>query len=187
MPINWLVAKYYYYVKAFAANSVGTGYGNEVSFLTPPLALGQSYRGGVIYYIDNSGEHGLIAAASDQSINAQWFNGKSYIRTGATGAEVGEGNANTIMIINKQGEGIYAAAYCYNLELNGYDDWFLPSKDELNLIFQQKELIGGFSNDFYWSSTEYGEGSAWEQVFNSGTQYYVNKNFQIHVRAIRAF
>lgn len=175
-----------YFVKAFVVNSAGTGYGSEVSFVTLPLEVGQSYGGGIIFYLNETGKHGLIAVANDQSDNSQWFNG-AIIRTGATGSSIGDGEANTNLIVNSLGEGNYAASFCYNLELNGYSDWFLPSKDELNLMFLHKDLIGGFSDDFYWSSTELGEGSAWEQVFNTGAQYFVNKNSQIRVRAIRAF
>ena len=68
------------------------------------------------------------------------------------------------------------------------DGWRLPSKDELNLLYENKEKIGGFVNRYYWSSTEYGADKAWRQTFNSG---YVNegygKNFTYYVRAVRTF
>jgi hypothetical protein len=127
-----------------------------------------------------------VAAAGDQGSGVPWFNG-SYVVTGATGTGVGTGQANTVAIMSVQGAGNYAARLCDQLELNGFSDWFLPSKDELNALFVQRELIGGFVDGFYWSSTEQGEGSAWEQAFNTGTQYYANKNFPIRIRAIRAF
>ena len=71
--------------------------------------------------------------------------------------------------------------------LNGFSDWFLPSKDELDALFLEKARVGGFTEGFYWSSTEQGEGSAWEQVFNTGAQHFANQNFPIKVRPIRAF
>ncbi|MFH1766464.1 MAG: DUF1566 domain-containing protein, partial [Gemmatimonadota bacterium] len=126
------------------------------------------------------------AAAGDQGSSVHWFNG-SYVVTGATGTEIGTGQANTAAIISAQGAGNFAASLCDQLVLNGFSDWFLPSKDELNALYLQETQLGGFIDGFYWTSTEHGEGSAWEQVFNTGTQYYANKNFPIQVRAIRAF
>lgn len=154
--------------------------------IPPPLAVGQEYGGGIIFLLDETGAHGLAAAPSDQGSDVPWFNG-SIVMTGATGTGVGAGATNTAAIISAQGDGRYAANLCDQLVLNGFSDWFLPSKDELHALFLQKDEVGGFTDGFYWSSSEHGEGSAWEQAFNSGTQYYVNKNFPIQVRAIRAF
>jgi hypothetical protein len=151
-----------------------------------PLAVGQSHAGGVIFYLDETGEHGLAAAPIDQGSTVGWFNGE-YVVTGATGIGIGTGQANTSAIVNAQGEGNYAASLCDQLVLNGFDDWFLPSKNELDALYLSKAVVSGFSEDFYWSSTEHGEGSAWEQVFNTGAQYNANKNFHIRVRAVRAF
>ncbi len=71
------------------------------------------------------------------------------------------------------------------------DGWRLPTKDELNLLYENKEKIGGFARDYYWSSTEYGFPSAWEQDFNfgfsSGTPYVNFKASPVYVRAVRAF
>lgn len=151
-----------------------------------PLVVGQSHGGGIIFYLDDADEHGLIAAASDLDGDPHWFNG-SHLVTGATGTEIGTGQANTSAIVNVQGAGSYAAGLCDQLVLNGFSDWFLPSKDELNALFLQKARVEGFDEGFYWSSTEHGEGSAWEQVFNTGDQHFANKNFPIKVRPIRAF
>ena len=153
---------------------------------TPPLSLGQEHAGGIIFYLDETGAHGLAAAPTDQGSTVGWLNGE-YLVTGATGTALGAGQANTLAIVNAQGEGNYAASLCDQLVLNGFSDWFLPSKDELNALFLSKTVVGGFSEDFYWTSSEHGEGSAWEQVFNTGVQYYANKNFHKRVRAVRAF
>ncbi len=160
---------------------------NDDKIINPAAhTIGEKYGGGIIFYIDGSGQHGLIAASSDQSASIQWFNG-SYTATSAVDSTVGAGQLNTTAVVSIQGAGNYAASICDQLVLNGYDDWFLPSKNELNLLYQQKEIVSGFTNNFYWSSTEHGVGSAWEQNFIDGTKYFVNKNFQICVRAIRAF
>jgi len=67
------------------------------------------------------------------------------------------------------------------------DGWRLPTKDELNLLYENKEKIGGFANFYYWSSTEDGSNNAWRQDFNNGYQIPNYKNFTLYVRAVRAF
>ncbi|MFA6506287.1 MAG: hypothetical protein WCT14_09325, partial [Treponemataceae bacterium] len=69
----------------------------------------------------------------------------------------------------------------------GYDDWFLPSKDELNLMYGQKGVIGSFASDYYWSSSEVDNYGAWGQGFASGGQYDYYKGSGIRVRAVRTF
>jgi len=64
--------------------------------------------------------------------------------------------------------------------------WRLPTKDELNMLYENKEEIGGFAYFFYWSSTETGNGSAWVQYFSNGVQGYYNKLNCYCVRAVRA-
>jgi len=156
------------------------------AFTSSLLYVGMPYKGGVIAYIDSTGQHGLIAAPSDQSTGIQWYNG-SYITTSATGTTIGTGQSNTTAIIAAQGAGSYAAKLCEDLVLNGYNDWFLPSKDELNMLYQNKDLIGGFSSDVYWSSSDYYHDYAWYQFFNSGIPYYTTKDNTYRVRAVRYF
>ena len=116
----------------------------------------------------------------------QWYNG-SYVTTGATGTAVGAGQANTTKIVATQGAGNYAAKLCDDLVLNGYSDWFLPSKDELNLLYQQRSVVGGFSSYNYWSSTEgINDGESF-QSFSNGWQYGTNKYGALYVRAVRGF
>ena len=71
---------------------------------------------------------------------------------------------------------------CANLG-NG---WRLPTKDELNLIYENKNVVGGFANYYYWSSTEAGFKYAWNQSFLNGLQFNGNKDFAYFVRAVRA-
>jgi hypothetical protein len=177
-----------YYVRAYATNSVGTAYGAEVNFTTSPVtfSIGQSYGGGIIFYIDGSGQHGLIAATSDQSTGAQWGCWGTTI-SGADGTAIGTGGQNTLDLMAGCTTAEIAARFCNAYTGGGYNDWFLPSKDELNQMYLQKTIIGGFADTYYWSSSEYTAGTSWYQNFANGVQNGLNKNYTYNVRAIRAF
>ena len=159
------------------------------------LAIGDTHQGGIVFYLDGNGG-GLIAAVADQSSGIQWYNG-SYVTTGATGTAIGTGSANTDAIILAQGatETSYAAGLARAYTDGTYTDWFLPSKDELNLMYdnigQGNVLglgnVGNFANYYYWSSTEYDFNIAWQQDFNDGNQYVSYKFNTVNVRAVRAF
>ena len=149
------------------------------------LAIGQSYQGGIIVYLDSTGQHGLIVATADQSEGIQWYNG-SYLVTGATGTAIGTGLTNTNTIIAAQGSGSYAASIARDYNGGGYTDWSLPSKDELNQLYVNRAAIGGFDYEYYWSSTEHDNNNGWLQGFDYG-QFYDNKNTTSPVRAVRAF
>src|SRR5690554_1686665 len=159
------------------------------------LAIGDSYQGGIIFWLDATGQHGLIAATADQNTGIQWYNGTNRY-TGTAGDGLYAGAMNTAMIVATQmadnQSGSFAAKVCadYSVTVGGvtYGDWYLPSKYELNLLYLQKNAVGGFDNAYYWSSTEFSNSRAWEQNFANGNQSDGNKNFLMHrVRAVRAF
>jgi len=147
--------------------------------------------GGLIFYdkgIYSDGWRYLEASPSNQSPGGQWYNG-SYTTTGATGTEIGTGSTNTAAIITSQGSGTYAANFCKGT-LFGYDDWFLPSRDELNQMYVNLGAygVGNFvTGNFYWSSTEYSADEAWSQSFYNSTQDQDNKSYTGATRAVRAF
>jgi surface protein len=150
------------------------------------LVIGLSYQGGIIAYIDSTGQHGLIAATADQSEGIQWYNGTNIV-TGATGTAIGTGLTNTNAIIAAQGSGSYAASIARDYNGGGYTDWFLPSKDELNQLYENKTAISGFTDAWYWSSTEFNNDVAWLQIFSNGNQNDDIKANTYYVRAVRAF
>ncbi|GHV10498.1 hypothetical protein FACS189491_00040 [Spirochaetia bacterium] len=79
---------------------------------------------------------------------------------------------------------------CASFNYDGYTDWFLPSLDELDLMYKNLAMkgLGGFTGDWYWSSSELSIGYVWEQRFSDGRQgYYYLKDGTSCIRAVRAF
>ncbi|MCP4633358.1 MAG: DUF1566 domain-containing protein, partial [candidate division Zixibacteria bacterium] len=155
-----------------------------------PLAIGDEYGGGIIFWLDASKAHGLIAATSDISTPAQWG---EYFNTKAIIFGVYAGMQNTNLIIAKQGVDGYAADLCaehfVNTENNEYyDDWYLPSDTELRLLYYYNETEADLENPLsgaYWSSTEVGSGTA--RYATSSTSGGDEKTKSKKVRPIRAF
>jgi hypothetical protein len=146
---------------------------------------GPGPAGGKVFYLtDASGEHGMEAAPADQSSGIQW--GCYGTTVGGTSTAYGTGKANTTTINAQCGTGL-AASIAASYSLDGIDGWYLPSKDELNLLYQQKAVVGGFADFNYWSSSEYNSSYAWSQLFYYGLQAYGNKDYTLPVRAVRAF
>ena len=162
---------------------------NDGSCIGP--CMGCKYQGGIVFYLDGNGG-GLIAALVDQSNSAPWgCDGVNIL--GANATSIGSGNLNTTNIeIDCETNGT-AADICANLYLSGYNDWYLPSKDELDLMYQNLKRgsslnnLGGFSNADYWSSTQGNQSIAWKQGFYGGYQSYGSKSILAAVRAIRKF
>ncbi len=156
--------------------------------------IGEYYGGGIVFYIYDDGRHGLVAAEEDIDPAIEWYNGiLRYTNTAGDG--VGAGEMNTTLIVAQQTDdnpmSNFAAKACadYAVPYMGvtFGDWYLPSKYELALLFFNKDLVGGFSENNYWSSTEFSSISAWCQNFSTGVVANLNKSFPYSVRAIRAF
>jgi hypothetical protein len=177
-----------YYIRAYVILNSGTYYGNELTFTTETYELGQSFQGGIIFYIDDTRKHGLITTSTDISDGIKWYKG-TYVLTGATDKSIGSGLYNTIKIVNKLGDGNYAAKICYDLVHQGYSDWYLPSQYELDELINNYlyAMIDRYNS--YWSSTESGGsglsyGAYWRNHSFSGHDNEYSNN---RVRAIRAF
>jgi len=169
--------------------------GNTISATSgSTLAIGQSYQGGIIFWLDDTGQHGLIAAREDLSTKIPWYNG-TYKYTGTTGDGLYSGAMNTTILVATQmadnQTGNFAAKGCadYSVTESGvtYGDWYLPSKYELNLLYLQQNAVGGFASVWYWSSTENNNLEAWVQYFANGSQFDEGKGYTKYVRPIRAF
>ena len=117
---------------------------------------------------------------------AQWGCFGTLI-AGADGTNIGTGEKNTTDIVTGCPTVGIAARRAKNLVLGGQSDWFLPSKNELNQMYIRRTAIGGFSPDFYWSSSEFSDSSPWGQHFSFNEQYDQNKVITYYVRPVRAF
>jgi hypothetical protein len=180
-----------YYVRAYAITENNIyAFGNEVSFTTQPI--GQTGPGGGIVFFDKGNNNGgwqyLEAASSDQSTGIEW--GCYGTAIPGTQWSVGSGDANTTLIVAGCNETTFAAKLCADLTLGGQTDWFLPSVDELDLMFRNLHVYGQGNFDmstYYWSSAEFDYNIA--LVFDFGNEWFntFEKYNTGYVRAVRAF
>lgn len=171
------------------------------SVLKSKLAIGMLYQGGVIGYIMQLGDpgyivgevHGLIIASSDQSIGNKWM---GIYSNSVTEWVIGSGNQNTINIVNHSNSATSAAAICYNLVLNGYSDWYLPSRKELEQIYFNRTILGGFGGGIYWTSSGQSSGFGTAAIdnkyaycvnFSNGTPYQSYSELVTYTYRVRAF
>ena len=149
-------------------------------------SIGTSCGGGKIAYIDGTGIHGFIAALSNQSTGTTWGCYGTAI-SGADGTAIGTGHQNTHDMIAAGCTN--AAQLTHGVTINGYADWYLPSKDELSQLYVNQTAIGGFVANIYWSSSECTADTAWIQIINGTSQYpYCStRSNSLLVRAIRDF
>ena len=185
-----------YHVRAYATNSAGTAYGADVTFTATAATIGQVISGGNmfgnVFSVDGTGLHGLIADAWGFGVS-DW--GCTSTSIGTTGTAIGTGAANTTAIINDivnnacASPSMYAA---YAAEISRWygPDWYLPSKDEFDLLWTNRVAAGvdgAISTAFpFWSSSEYDNVKAW---YFDGTNWLSTglKTDQYMVWPIRSF
>ncbi len=167
---------------------------NEVSARDKDYRIGdKGPAGGWIFY--DKGRHSggwryLEAAPEDQG-QGNWFFCEGEV-PGTGGTSPGSGKGNTRAIVKIGGESDIAATIAARYRGGGKSDWFLPSRDELDLMYKNlhKAGIGGFSNGDYWSSsgrTQNRFTDGWSQNFASGKQSVTYGENQFAVRAARSF
>ena len=121
--------------------------------------IGESYGGGIIFYVTPNGQHGLIAETQDQSTSSNWYNAQDKISTSSNHSTAGK----------------------------NYADWRSPTSNELNLLYTQRNIVGGFVSIIYWSSSESDYNESFAKDFSNGTVSPSDKHNTFRVRAIRAF
>jgi len=176
----------------YAANAgTATGGGNFTHY------IGEEYGGGVIFHLwkDNAGvEHGLIVALTDQSTSQAWSDVTST-EIGASAQSSWDGLSNSNAIVGQAGHTSSAAKLCLDLVSGGQSDWYLPSIQELNMLWNNyftvarvlSQISGAtqLSNSYYWSSSENLYNYAWAFAFVHIGNF--NKSSTYYVRAVRAF
>lgn len=128
------------------------------------MNIGDEHGGGIVFFIDNTGNHGLIAAKKDVACHS---------------SNCGEGR----FVWND------AVAACHDFVSNGYRDWFLPNKEQLNQLYLKKNVVGSFADysTGYWSSSESTVNNAWLQLFINGFQSHGHKVYLNRIRPVRIF
>ena len=181
-----------YALYAETAESIGTHY------------VGELYGGGVVFWVDQTGNHGLICSMIDLSTSQVWSN-IDATEIGATAQSDWDGNSNSTAITGQAGHTSSAAKLCIDYTntdygTGTYSDWYLPSRGELNDLWNsikavQKALDSdgnpattAIIKNYYWSSSEYNGYSAWLFSFGFGYADYATKDYAVvYVRAVRAF
>jgi hypothetical protein len=187
-----------YYVRAFVQNGVGLTFSNEIELKTEPEAeysLFDIGAGGGLVFLDlgnyNKGWRYMEAKKIDNPFynNTFWFD-HEYIPVGTLHA-IGQGEINSYKF-NTQNRAINQLSSMQvlaNMEINGYQDWFLPSIDELIEIREKLYLnnLGGFEDGTYWSSTEKDDMKALLLDFSNGSEIPEYKALSNKVIAVRLF
>lgn len=143
VTIDDLIPNTTYKYRLVVVNIGGTTSSNELSFLSLNYAIGVEYLGGIIASLDGTGTHGVIVSKNDLT-SSKWSNSNESVSTNAS-----TGDTNTSNIINTTGSGDCAAKKCRDLG----DDWYLPSRNELYLLYDKKTDLN-ITGSFYWSSTQ---------------------------------
>jgi hypothetical protein len=190
-----------YYCRPYATNVVGTSYGDEISFYTDyNIEIGSVYKGGVIVYLLKSGDkgydanliHGLIAIPQNQISQTirKWGCDGTDIVNAKEVKFIGSGKSNTSEIIKNCNDINCGAKYCDSFVFNGFDDWFLPSIEELftlalNNSKLKYDLLSPQTNHI-WSSSQIDSKRAYALYLTDRTPTY-SKNTSFAIIPFRVF
>lgn len=187
--------------------------GDDSDVLIENIEIGDFIGGGIVFWIDSSGQHGLVCSVKDQPVG-RWlrkqtsdYNTKNMITkslVGKTSRDLGTGFSNTDIITSAVGGLSNAAAMARDYNGGGFSDWYLPSFEELRIMYFSQDLIdassiknGGspFAMKWYWSSSHcINSGTFWGPedgalAFNFEEQRYfcLSGASKRGIRAIRNF
>lgn len=185
-----------YFVKTETDPTGGVNYSAIVStslLYNEPYAsignhfLGEYYGDGIVFYVDENGQHGLITATIDKSKRIKRHNGKFSVTHDARDEiEIREYNTERINAI--KGAGSSNAQIFDNPQDDNLSDWYLPTRYDLNLLYVRRAVIGGYS-DFAkgWRSTEMSSVNAWFYSFITGATFTNGKDDAEYIRILRKF
>jgi TolB-like protein len=167
----------------------------------PPVNIPKVYKigergqaGGIVFYDKGAYSGGwryLEAAPAETEFTAQWS--MNSLNVPGTATSAGSGKRNTQLIadyIGSNADAIFAAQLCIALNYDGFYDWYLPSRDELDLMYKnlKQKGLGNFSGEWYWASSQDHNRGAWSYNFNNGSQNATTHKLNTYsVRAVRAF
>ncbi len=160
--------------------------------------IGEQYGGGVVFHVwkDAQGvEHGLVVATTDQGSAQVWSN-VADVEIGAKGRSSLDGLSNSLAIVNQPGHTTSAAKVCLDLVSGGFEDWYLPAKNELMILYNNYYTVSRsllqitnfspLSEYGYTSSTE-SNNMFWYLKFDYGEYATYTKSNKVLIRAVRAF
>ncbi len=181
-----------YFVRAYAENEFGVGYSNQITITTlSDYQIGDiGEAGGIVFYDKGSYSDGwrYLESTTENLGSPVWGCNNALMNANYTG--LGEGDSNTTLIVNNCDDETSAAKLCNNYTQNGFNDWYLPSIDELQLmIINERNTIGGFVIGGYTSSTEHSSTHSKGYVISS-TGIFEDNRLKMNnsaVRAIRKF
>jgi hypothetical protein len=152
------------------------------------LKIGSKYAGGIVFYLDKTGKHGLVCAEKDLG-EAVWRANRlleefrteiaEKIGVNENGIGFGAGQSNTKKIVDVASSNFFlnkvntAARLCYESNINGYSDWYLPTADELLILLKSSFAKNRFKKHYYWSSTEKYDGSVLSVSTGNGSYFNV--------------
>ncbi|MFZ4520788.1 MAG: DUF1566 domain-containing protein [Bacteroidales bacterium] len=160
--------------------------------------IGELFGGGIVFWVDNTGQHGLIVSLTDLSSSVQW----SSVLTNTGAVSTWNGSANSALIVSVSFAEQLCDSYVNSANYNTgiFSDWYLPAIDQLSLIWHSryilnkniesapapKNVLG--TSAYYWSSTELTYQYAWSYAFAAGlaSSSFVKSTYA-YTRAVREF